>query len=324
MKILIVTDYLGRIFSKWSAVPYRSGYDWSLLMKELGKRDVVADTCMYSELNSKALDCYERIFLTSQEDEGLVYKSYIEDWARWLTKQGHQIYPTYEYLCAHHNKVAMKLLYSEQKFWCFSTEQELLRIGNELTEYPYVLKLASGASSTGVTKVDCFRDIVECVRKNQTFSFRYAMRDWVRSLRHRGYIRESLSRSKFIIEPFIPNLNSDFKILVFGNKFFVLERFPKKGDFRASGSGLLEYNENVPDAVLRKALELKIRFDVPFMAMDIGFSEGQAYLIEYQFVNFGTHTVDTAPFYFIAEGEGFKRIRCSNVRVEALFAEAIY
>ena len=67
-----------------------------------------------------------------------------------------------------------------------------------------------------------------------------------RWLRHKNYVRESWNRGKIVVQEFIPGLKNDYKVLIFGSKYYVLYRRVREGDFRASGQGLLEYRRELP------------------------------------------------------------------------------
>ena len=99
--------------------------------------------------------------VTSAEDGGLKYKSYIEDVILGLALAGANIMPRYELLRSHHNKVAMEALrwlYFPEEARAFDTkifgtmEEALSSIPS--ATYPLIIKSAEGAGSTGVVKVD--------------------------------------------------------------------------------------------------------------------------------------------------------------------------
>jgi len=45
-------------------------------------------------------------------------------------------------------------------------------------------------------------------------------------------------------------------------------------------------------------LQFKKHFNVPIISLDIGFDGKDFHLIEFQFLHFGTTTIEKAPFYF--------------------------
>ena len=103
--------------------------------------------------------------------------------------------------------------------------------------------------------------------------------------------------SGFVIQDFIEGLEFDYKILVFWGKFYVLKRNIKKGDFRASGSGLFEFKEP-SNAVLNYAKYIFETLDTPYASLDIAESYVGCKLIEYQALNFGPYALIKSPGYY--------------------------
>jgi len=107
-----------------------------------------------------------------------------------------------------------------------------------------------------------------------------------------------LHRSKFIVQEFIPNLSNDWKVLVYWDKYFVLRRKNRPNDFRASGSGLFSFDETVDQRLLDAAREIRQIFDVPMISLDLSISNNRVVLIEFQFIYFGTSTLEESPYYY--------------------------
>ncbi len=45
-----------------------------------------------------------------------------------------------------------------------------------------------------------------------------------------------------LFQEFLPNNDFDTRVTVIGNRAYAFRRFNRKGDFRSSGSGLIDYN----------------------------------------------------------------------------------
>lgn len=307
-EIVLLLDYNQRFSYKWAAVPYKSGMDKPLLKKEFEKYNCSILFINYTDIDFRNRSFFEnKVFLyTSSEDKNLFYKSYIEDIVLGLELCGAEVIPSYKYLRAHHNKTFMEIFRDISKFSGikniqskhFGTFEEFRKIAFKL-RYPLVLKSAFGATSKAVTLI---KNESEAFKKVKYFSksknLWYDFKDCVRSLKHKGYIKESRYRRKFLVQNFLPDMDRDYKILVFDYKFYVLERRAKKNDFRASGSGIINYTKNLPEGMLDFADKFFKYVDLPFLAMDIG-NNGKAFiLIEFQALYFGTHAIDTAPYYF--------------------------
>ena len=109
---------------------------------------------------------------------------------------------------------------------------------------------------------------------------------------------ESKYRNKFIIQQFIPNLQNDWKVLVYWDKIYILKRYTRKNDFRASGSGNFVFDKDFPIEILDYAFKIRQSFEVPQVSLDICFDGNSFYLIEFQAIYFGTTTLVKSPFYY--------------------------
>lgn len=260
---------------------------------------------------------------------GYHYKSYIEDLILGMEQVGVLVLPAYKYLRANNNKVFMEILRKQQLpreyfmsrrlFGCF---EELESVTREL-RYPVVVKSAAGAGSTGVFIAGSKQELfAKAKRISQTRNIREELREIVRSYRHRGYIRESRFREKFIVQDFIPGLTNDWKVLVYYDKYYVLRRNNRPGDFKASGSGLFYFEEVVDQDLLNAAQEICDCFQLPMMSLDLAKSGTDVYLIEIQFLYFGTSTLEKSPYYYIKEETSWKQVHAQSV-LESEYARSI-
>jgi glutathione synthase/RimK-type ligase-like ATP-grasp enzyme len=114
----------------------------------------------------------------------------------------------------------------------------------------------------------------------------------VRRIRRPGYRAESWHRGKFVVQDFVPGLDHDWKVLVYGEKLYVLRRGVRDGDFRASGSGKIAWPEAAPAAVLDLCWKLCRALDVPWLSVDVVTAGDSAHVIEFQVIYFGTLTLE--------------------------------
>ena len=96
-------------------------------------------------------------------------------------------------------------------------------------------------------------------------------------------------------------MNNDWKILIFGDRYYILYRGVRKNDFRASGSGKFYFNRELPRGILDYAENIFRKFNVPNLAIDVGYNDDKFYLIEFQMIYFGTTTIEKSPFYYTKE-----------------------
>jgi hypothetical protein len=120
-----------------------------------------------------------------------------------------------------------------------------------------------------------------------------------RSLKYKGYTRESLYRKKFIVQEFIPGLKNDWKVLIYGPKYYVLKRMNRRKDFRASGSGFFQFSKDLPEGLLDHARLIFETLNIPNLSFDIATDGKQFYILEFQGVYFGNTTLVKSEWYFL-------------------------
>ena len=316
-KIFLLTDYKGHFGSKHFDVPYRSGFSKDLLIQYFERAGIAAEAVPFADLDLSPSSVKGKAFLyTSSEDIGYHYKTYIEDIVLGIETAGGMPIPQFKYLRANNNKVLMEILRLQSgldaiksiKSNCYGTLEELLKDERLRTSaFPKVLKLSEGASGRNVQLARDYRSLVRQVKRMcRTRHVFEDIWDYGRSLKHKGYIRESLYRKKYVVQDFVPNLANDWKVYVFYDSYFVFYRpVFRSRKFKASGGGYDNYayglKANIPDGLLDFAKRIRDIFDVPQMSLDIGWNGKEFYLFEFQFVYFGTAGIVYSSEYFTCE-----------------------
>ncbi|GAW65834.1 hypothetical protein GPEL0_01f0907 [Geoanaerobacter pelophilus] len=96
-------------------------------------------------------------------------------------------------------------------------------------------------------------------------------------------------------QEFIPGNKRDLRITAIGDKYAVaFWRNNRPNDFRASGSGNIDYKDSVPEDVVKYCLELNRRFSFDSMAYDIVFYDGSFKVIEmsYSYIDRAIYNAD--------------------------------
>ncbi len=250
----------------------------------------------------------------SSEDRDLLHKNYIEDIVLGMEIQGAILVPRFECFRAHHNKVFMEILRDTStldemksiRSRGYGTLEDFL---NSKVTYPTVVKPSEGAMSRGVrllADANEKRRIGE--RLSRSFHWKEALKSVIKKRTRAGYRPTSNHRRKFIVQQYIPGLTHDYKILVYGDKYYVLRRRNRKGDFRASGSGVFEWPRDLPEGLLDFAQRLYKGLDVPFLSLDVGYDGKAFHAIEFQFLHFGTLTLEKSSGYFEDGVGGWTRV----------------
>ncbi len=255
----------------------------------------------------------------TSEAPGSFYKRYIEDVIFFLEKHGAIVLPKYEYLKAHHNKVYMEMMrtrFSDQslktiKSLCFGSWEDAQYYE---PQFPVVVKLSSGAGSCGVFLVKDRHEYEECIKNKGRLVFSANVvnlfTDYIKgnvkklnkyispsSSKYLKNITSPLSKS-LVVQTFINGLKGDYKVLVFGNKYYTLYRKNRDNDFRASGSGkLYTVPEEEHAGLLNFARKITFEIDFPIIGTDIGFDGINYHLFEFQMIHIGPYTIQASKFW---------------------------
>lgn len=332
--ILILVDYRNQF---WLKANYKEeNFDLPRLQKEFEKHRYNVEIQGFSQINLKNKN-YKNTFVIyqSSEDPNHFYKSYIEDCLLGLKLKGAILIPDFQYFRAHDNKVFMEILRDVNT--CTAIKSPISEYFGAFEEYlksrifenanPKVFKLAAGAQSKNVFLLKSKKDFLKIPqRTSKSINLYYWIIDQIKPFlnsRYPFYVKKSHNRRKFILQNFVPDLDGDFKVLVYGSNYYVLSRKIRPNDFRASGSGLFQYTKDLPKGLLAYAKKCFEAFNVPFMGLDIAEKGGVFYLIEFQFVHFGNYTLEKSPFHFKYEQEEWHVID-TTVVLEEEFALTVH
>jgi len=261
-------------------------------------------------------------------------RNYLKDVVRFLDDGTNILIPNYDLLLCHENKGYQELykkrigLSSLQGYY-FSSEQEL---ADYPIQYPVVLKSVDTSNGKGVflahdpiqlkklirklekqsllVKLDLLRR--KYFRRKKTYKEYPDYSNRTDYFQYRDYI---LKERNFILQQFVPGLTTDFRVLIFFDKYFVMRRHAKKDDFRASGTKIQEYDIEVDERLLEFASQVYAKFDTPFLSLDIGGFQDKFYLFEFQALHFGINVVIKTKGYYQRRGEHWQFIP-SKAKIE--------
>jgi glutathione synthase/RimK-type ligase-like ATP-grasp enzyme len=93
-------------------------------------------------------------------------------------------------------------------------------------------------------------------------------------------------------QKYIPDNRADLRIAIIGNQFaFGFWRNNRPGDFRASGSGLIDFDRTIPEDVLQYCFDLSTRLNFDSMGYDVIFENDHFVITEmsYNYIDFIPH-----------------------------------
>lgn len=332
-QVAILVDYRGAFWSSTKNVSTLTSMNVSALQAELAALGHPSRVIEFA-----AVDLHEDwsgipIIFTSSEDADLLYKSYVEDVVLGLSLAGARLIPRYEFLRAHHNKSFMEHLRAvrlpedslgrgTRTYGCFEELREARH-----PSAPAVVKPSAGAGSRGVEIVENRKQLEEYAKEvSRSDDFVTAFKSAVKTRLRPGFVPESQNRRKFIVQPLIADLSGDFKVLVYGRRYFGVHRSNRRGAATASGGGVLDFaieNYVDPDHLLAYAGSLVDRLGTPFLSLDIGHTGDAFHLLEFQAVNFGPATLERSSRHYVRNRGGRFATANSSADLEKTFAEAV-
>jgi len=299
--------------------------------------DFAAVAADYSLLPQNAL-----LFYTVSYNED--YQQYIKDVILDLTlsRKDVLIMPNLDQLFAFENKGYQELLKNrlgiEMVKGNYYGDTEDFYRRNGKNDFPFVYKKLKGAMSSGVRLINSKNEFDELDKQNKVVGFLDKLRllkkllnkDKDKSLHpvkkysDVNFVKFFSKRTPFVVQEFVPHLKCDYKVLAFGDKYFVLQRKVRPDDFKASGSGLFEWVE--PSVkLLNYAMEIIQKMNVPFNSLDIVETDDFCALVEFQGSGFGPLTLIGASYYYKLTGDKWEKINAeSDLEEEYAYAIAHY
>ena len=277
--------------------------------------------CDENQVPYKLVNCYDSDIVAQLDDcKGLMWHWNQNDYkaalfARQLTisleKKGIKVFPDVNTAWHYDDKVGQKYLLEAigaplVKSYVFYSRQEALDWLDKTT-FPKVFKLRGGAGSVNVslakTKKKAKRLIKKAFGKGFSHINRFSRlkdRFWVlkrdknlKAMRGvlAGFARifiptevERFSHNEkgyIYFQDFIPENEYDTRLIVIGNRCFGVRRYCRKGDFRASGSGISSYEPELIDKkCIQSAFDIAKKLKVQSVAFDFIWDNQKPKIVE--------------------------------------------
>lgn len=100
-------------------------------------------------------------------------------------------------------------------------------------------------------------------------------------------------------QDFVANNKFDIRVVAIGDKAFAIKRMVRQDDFRASGSGVISFDQNeIPEQCVRLSFEVLNKVKAQCLAFDFVFDEeGKAFIVEVSY-GFAMLAYDSCPGYW--------------------------
>jgi glutathione synthase/RimK-type ligase-like ATP-grasp enzyme len=265
------------------------------------------------------------VYATSQLPE---YKRYVEAVVSNLDGLGVALFPALEHLLAHEDKLYQGLRLrrtdvTAPRSYPFGYLGHAYDFLAKAT-YPLVFKTPRGFGSSGVALVHSEAEGRKLARDHLPEKIYAGGRNIVRRAFERVRPRRGLGRILF--QEFVPNCEGDWKILIWDDTACGLYRRNRPDDFRASGSGLIDFRE-VPSSVLDFAHAAMHALALPWGSFDILVQPtpqgDKLWLAEYQAIHFGLTTALKGKMFYERQPDGTWRHRTGRIAVERAMTDAI-
>lgn len=247
-----------------------------------------------------------------------------------LQKKGIEVFPDFNTNWHFDDKVGQKYLLEGVNAplvpsYVFYTEKDALSWIDE-TSFPKVFKLKGGSGSSNVKLVNNKKEARKLVKKS--FGKGFSQFDRLNHLHYRlgnfkagtegvGAVLKGIARlfigseysNKYpkekgyiYFQEFIPNNDSDIRVIVIGDKAFAIKRMVRKNDFRASGSGDIIYdNKEIDESCIKVAFDINRNISSQSTAFDFVFdNEKNPKVVEISY-GFNVEAYDSCPGYWDIE-----------------------
>lgn len=282
-----------------------------------------ADYCRRTGIPFKIVDCYQsniveqlsdcQVLLWQVHQNNPVDRLMAKQLLFSLENSSLRVFPNPRTVWHFDDKVGQKYLLEAidaplVKSWVFYSRKSAMEWLKSCS-YPKVFKLRGGAGSMNVRLVRNRRQGQQLVRRafGRGFSPYNGWRSVLERWRHfrqgskgvdavlmglwrllvpppyaRGGTRE---KGYVYFQEFIPNNQHDIRVTCVYNRCFATRRSVRKGDFRASGSGVSDLDQTkIPREALRIALDVSKRLGLQTAAFDFVLNDGRPQIVELSYV----------------------------------------
>ena len=293
--------------------------------------------CKKNNYNYSLVNCFDNNIVHIVEDHDAILWNFeigtpqesifAKDILISLEYKGIKVFPNVNTCWHYDNKIAQKyLLESICDFtiptYIFYDLPEAQSWINETT-FPKVFKLSKGAGSSNVQLVQSKKQALKLAKKAFSFGFsHYGLfkdssnriqkhqknRDYYQVIKrlpntvfniYKYKLATGREKNYIYFQDFIPDNHYDTRVTVIGKRAFAFRRFVRNNDFRASGSGKIDYStDDINRDCLKIAFQIAERLKTQSIACDfVQNCNGEQKLIEVSY-SFDPYCVYNCPGYW--------------------------
>jgi len=249
---------------------------------------------------------------------GFESASYFKEKIYFMEKHlGKVVIPNYNSVWHFESKVAQKYIFEK---YIISTPLTVATFDyhdalNKLNEFsfPIVMKESTGAAASNVKLVESYNHAISIL--NEIFCKEAVKKDVIKKGKILGRLskryvdlvkwkKSGPNQPVIYWQEFIPDNSRDLRITVIGNKYaFGFWRNNRPNDFRASGSGDIDFKSDIPEAVINYCMSISDRLDLDSMAYDVVFFGEEVKIIEMSFGYLDTAIHNSGGFYELVDNK---------------------
>jgi glutathione synthase/RimK-type ligase-like ATP-grasp enzyme len=203
--------------------------------------------------------------------------------------------------------------------WVFWRKSEALVFARN-AEYPLVIKLATGYRSNNVALLRDSREAKYWIGRMFSDGLTALRRRTWRDLR-RFFGGPAPEKNYFLVQEFVAGNAFDTRVTIIGDRVFAFRRHNRPGDFRASGSGAVDFEsaEIAMDA-LQLALRTARALGARSLCVDILRRNGEPVVSEFSFFYEGWG-VRRCPGHWLARGDELEWVEGQLAPEDAILAD---
>jgi len=243
-----------------------------------------------------------------------------------VQQSGKVVFPNYNTNWHFDDKIGQKYLFESLeipsiKTYVFYKKEDSLN-WIESAKFPKVFKLSSGAGAINVRLVKSKQDAKKIVSKafgkgfknvnrlniiiddfkkliNKQKNLKTFIKSFIKDFLFNIFKNDGRESGYAYFQEFIPNNKFDTRVIVIGNKAFAIRRFVRDNDFRASGSGKIDFDCSKIDLnLIKMAFEISNKMEAQCIALDFVYNDMDEPLVIESSYGFSVKPYDNCEGYW--------------------------